>query len=129
MARRSQEFLKRGGIAMRLPKYLSAVSVLVLAPILAHAAEFKPVTEDVLLNPDPADWLMINRTYDEQRFSPLKEINRDNVAGLALAWARGMAAGTNESIPIVYEGVMYVVSPGAGVLALDATNGDLIWDY
>jgi len=40
-----------------------------------------------------------------------------------------MAAGTNESIPIVYQGVMYVVSPGAGVLALDATNGDLIWDY
>jgi len=38
-------------------------------------------------------------------------------------------AGTNETIPIVYRGVMYVVSPGAGVVALDASNGDLIWEY
>src|SRR5712691_9131463 len=95
----------------------------------AQTGDFKPVTREMLANPPPGDWLMLNRTYDEQRFSPLKEINRDTVAGLALAWARGLAAGTNESIPIVYQGVMYVVSPGAGVLALDATNGDLIWDY
>jgi alcohol dehydrogenase (cytochrome c) len=95
----------------------------------AQTADFRPVTDQMLANPSPSDWLMINRTYDEQRFSPLDQINRENVRQLQLAWARGMAAGTNETIPIVYQGVMYAVSPGAGVLALDATNGDLIWEY
>ena len=98
-------------------------------PIPAQTADFKPVTREMLANPNAADWLMLNRTYDEQRFSPLNQVNRENVRELQIAWARGMAAGTNETIPIVYEGVMYVVSPGAGVLALDATNGDLIWEY
>jgi hypothetical protein len=45
---------------------LSAFSVLFFAPVIATTAEFKPVTEEMLLNPDPTDWLMISRTYDEQ---------------------------------------------------------------
>jgi alcohol dehydrogenase (cytochrome c) len=114
---------------MRLKQWLSAVSVLVLASVLAHAAEFKPVTEEVLLNPDPADWLMINRTYDEQRFSPLSQINRSNVASLQLAWTRGLPPGTQESSPIVHQGIMYVIAPGGGVEAIDGANGDLIWEY
>src|ERR1700746_352495 len=97
-----------------------ALVSMLATPRGAQPGDFKPVTREMLANPPPGDWLMLNRTYDEQRFSPLKEINRDTVAGLQLAWARGMAAGTNESIPIVYEGVMYVVSPGGGVVALAA---------
>jgi alcohol dehydrogenase (cytochrome c) len=76
-----------------------------------------------------ADWLMINRTYDEQRFSPLSEINRTNVGTLQLAWTRGLPQGTQESSPIVHQGVMYVIAPGGAVQALDGTNGDLIWEY
>jgi alcohol dehydrogenase (cytochrome c) len=95
----------------------------------AQSSDFTPVTREMLANPSPNDWLMINRTYDEQRFSPLDQINRDNVGQLQMAWSRGMPAGTNETVPIVYRGVMYTVSPGAGVMALDATNGDLIWQY
>jgi glucose dehydrogenase len=56
-------------------------------PAAVLAAEFRPVTDEALLNPDPADWLMINRTYDEQRFNPLNQINKNNVG----AW-RGSAA-------------------------------------
>src|SRR5262249_9958142 len=107
----------------------AALFCTVATPIPAQIADFKPVTREMLANPDPADWLMLNRTYDEQRFSPLNQINRENVGQLKLAWARGLPAGTNETIPIAYRGVMYVVSPGAGVLALDASNGDLIWEY
>jgi alcohol dehydrogenase (cytochrome c) len=114
---------------MRLRKCLSAVSLLVFAPALTAAAEYKPVTEEVLLNPEPSDWLMINRTYDEQRFSPLSEINRTNVGTLQLAWTRGLPQGTQESSPIVHQGVMYVIAPGGAVQALDGTNGDLIWEY
>src|SRR3984957_17151262 len=114
---------------MRRRTYLSAVSVLIVASALTDAAEFKPVTEEMLLNPDPADWLMINRTYDEQRFSPLGQINRNNVGNLQLAWTRGLPQGTQESTPIVHQGVMYVIAPGGIVQALDGTNGDLVWEY
>ena len=40
-----------------------------------------------------------------------------------------MAPGQTESIPLVYNGVMYVVIPGAAVQALDASTGDLLWEY
>jgi alcohol dehydrogenase (cytochrome c) len=95
----------------------------------AQTADFKPVTETTLANPDPADWLMVSRTFDEQRFSPLNQINKSNVGQLRMAWARGLPDGTQESTPIVYRGVMYLYVPGASIEAVDATNGDLIWEY
>jgi len=95
----------------------------------AQIADFKPVSEATLANPDPADWLMISRTFDEQRFSPLDQIDKSNAGQLRMAWARGLPAGTQESTPIVYQGVMYLYVPGAGIEAVNATNGDLIWEY
>lgn len=100
-----------------------------LASASVHAAEFRSVTTEMLTNPDPADWLMINRTYDEQRFSPLQQIDTTNVAGLQLAFSRGLPVGTNETTPIVHDGVMYLIAPGASLQAIDATTGDLIWEY
>jgi alcohol dehydrogenase (cytochrome c) len=93
------------------------------------AQSFVPVTDSMLSNPDPADWLMVSRTYDEQRFSPLNQINKTNVNQLRMAWARGLPPGTQESTPIIYRGVMYLFAPGATIQAVDATNGDLIWEY
>src|ERR1700685_3876698 len=91
--------------------------------------DFVPVTEEMLLHPSPDDWLMYSRTYDAQRFSPLKQVDRSNVSQLRMAWTRGLGPGTSETIPIVHAVVIYLVEPGASVLALDATNGDLIWEY
>lgn len=96
---------------------------------LAQVSAYRPVTDAMLLNPDAADWLQINRTYDQQRFSPLDQVNRDNVGQLSLAWARGLALGSQETVPLVHDGVVYVVQPGASVLAVDATNGDELWTY
>ncbi len=90
---------------------------------------FKPVTEEMLKNPSPNDWLMYNRTYDSQRFSPLTQINKGNVGDLRMAWSRQQAAGSQETIPLVHDGVMYLQVPGAAVQALDATNGNLLWEY
>ena len=106
-------------------------TLLLLAAVTAFAQvqNFKPVTTEMLVNPSPNDWLMYSRTYDAQRYSPLKQINQQNVKQLRLAWTRGMAAGQTESIPLVYNGVMYVVIPGAVVQALDAATGDLLWEY
>ena len=97
--------------------------------LVAQTGGFVPVSDAKLAHPDPADWLHISRTYDQQRFSPLTQINKGNVAQLRMAWSRGLPAGVQESTPIVYRGVMYVMAPGASVQALDATNGDLIWEY
>ena len=80
----------------------------------AQVKDFQPVTREMLLNPDPGDWLMYSRTYDAQRFSPLDQINRQNVGQLRMAWVRGMGPGTQETIPLVYRGVIYVVASRRG---------------
>jgi alcohol dehydrogenase (cytochrome c) len=90
---------------------------------------FTPVTEQMLLNPSPNDWLWFSRTADAQRFSPLDQIDRGNVNTLGLAWSKGLPAGITETIPTVYDGIMYITLPGSNVAALDATTGDTIWQY
>jgi len=104
-------------------------TILISLLLLVQVKSFTPVTPAMLQNPSPSDWLMFSRTYDAQRFSPLDQINKQNVGSLRLAWNRGMGAGQTETIPIVHNGVMYVVNPGAIVQALDGATGDLIWEY
>jgi len=99
------------------------------AQIAAQLTDFRPVTDAILANPDPADWLMISRTFDQQRYSPLDQINKGNVGQLRMAWSRGLPNGTQESTPIVYRGIMYLNAPSASIQAVAATNGDLIWEY
>jgi PQQ-dependent dehydrogenase (methanol/ethanol family) len=98
-------------------------------PVAAQSGPFVPVTQAMQADPDPADWLHVSRTYNQHRFSPLNQINKGNVGQLRMAWSRGLPAGVQESTPIVYRGVMYVMAPGAAIQALNATNGDLIWEY
>src|SRR5262247_474796 len=106
------------------------LALCIALPLLpAQVKNFVPVTDQILLNPSPDDWLMFSRTYDAQRFSPLNQVNKQNVNQLALAWSRGLGQGITETIPTVYKGVMYINVPGGAVQALDATNGDLIWEY
>jgi alcohol dehydrogenase (cytochrome c) len=111
----------------------AAVAITISATTISAPAQvvkdYVPVTQEMLLHPSPDDWLMYSRTYDAQRFSPLKQVDRSNVSQLRMAWTRGLGPGASETIPIVHNGVMYLVEPGATVQALDATNGDLIWEY
>jgi alcohol dehydrogenase (cytochrome c) len=92
---------------------------------------FVPVTDEMLMKPSPSDWLMWRRTQDSSGFSPLTQINRSNVAQIKMMWTRPMAAaaGTNEGTPIVYNGVMYMRSPGDAFEALDAKTGDVLWQF
>ena len=66
---------------------------------LAQVQNYRPVTTAELANPSPNDWLSFSRTYDDQRFSPLNQITRQNVSQLRMAWSRGTPAGTVESTP------------------------------
>ena len=91
---------------------LSTATALGTFTLGALAQTFVPVTPEMLANPDPADWLMMSRTYDEQHFSPLDQINKSNVAQLRMAWSRGLPNGTQESTPLVYRGVMYLYVAG-----------------
>ncbi len=88
-------------------------------------------TERLLKANDDADnWLTYGRTHDEQRFSPLKDVNADNVAQLGLAWFSDLeTARGQEATPIVVDGVLYVSTAWSMVKAYDATTGKKLWDY
>jgi alcohol dehydrogenase (cytochrome c) len=91
--------------------------------------DFKPVTDAALLNPDAADWPNWRRTLDGWGYSPLEQINVDNVHQLQLAWSWGLKPGLSQPNPLVANGMMYVPSPGGGVQTLDAATGDLLWEF
>jgi quinoprotein glucose dehydrogenase len=86
---------------MRSRIFFILVFIFVGTFAFAQLKSFRPVTQNMLENPSPGDWLMFSRTYDAQRFSPLTQINKQNVAQLRLAWERGMGGGQTETIPIV----------------------------
>ena len=98
--------------------------------LLAQVKEFRPVTEAMLRNPAPGDWLNWRRTDNAWGYSPLDQINRQNVSQLQLAWSWAMDdTGANEATPLVYDGIMYLPNPRGVIQALDAATGDLIWQY
>jgi alcohol dehydrogenase (cytochrome c) len=92
--------------------------------------DFSPVTEAVLRNPAAGDWLHWRRTDNAWGYSPLDQIDRQNVHQLQLAWSWAMDdTGAQEAAPLVYDGVMYLPNPRGVIQALDAATGDLIWEY
>ena len=79
---------------------------------------------------EPHNWLTHGRTYSEQRFSPLTQINGQSVQELGLAWTYELRTSRGASAtPIVLDGVMYVTSSWSLVYALDATTGREKWLY
>ena len=88
-----------------------------------------PVSDEMLMKPNPGDWLMWRRTQDGQGFSPLTQIDRNNVGQLRLAWSRAMASGRGEATPLIYDGVMYLPNPSDIIQAFDAATGDLKWEH
>ncbi len=86
------------------------------------------VTDAMLRNPDPNDWIMIRHDYHASDYSPLNQINTTNVKDLQLAWVWAMNEGTNQVAPVVHNGIMFINNPGNIVQALDARTGELIWE-
>ena len=96
--------------------------------IAGEVDNYVPVSEEMLVNPDPADWLMIRGNYQAWNYSPLSQITRENVKDLRLQWVWAIEGGTNQAAPIVHDGVIYFNSLGNVVQAIDARNGELIWE-
>lgn len=90
------------------------------------------VTDKRLVNAaaEPHNWLNHGRTYDEQRFSPLAQINDGNVKQLKLAWHLDLSSKRGlEATPLVADGRMYTTGTWSRVYAVDAASGDLLWEY
>jgi len=88
-----------------------------------------PVTESMLDKPSADDWIVWRRTPTDEGFSPLKQINKGNVDRLTMSWSWALPDGSNESTPLVHDGVMFVYGFGDVVDALNAATGDLLWEY
>ena len=77
-----------------------------------------------------AEWGSHGRDASEQRFSPLTQVNADNVSQLGLAWFTNLAErGGYQSTPLVIDGRMYVTTPWSKVYAFDAKTGKPLWKY
>jgi alcohol dehydrogenase (cytochrome c) len=97
--------------------------------VAGEVKNFRPVTDEMLRNPPPGDWLMLRRNYQAWSHSPLTQITRDNVRNLRLAWVWAMnEGGSNQPTPLVHDGVMYLTNTMNTVQALDAATGELIWE-
>ena len=107
------------------PSNLASVS-LTPADLLGS---YVPITDEMLREPDPADWPMMRRNYFAHSYSPLDQINAGNVGGLQLEWVWNMHDGNSEPAPLVYDGIIYLINPGNVIQALDGRTGDLIWEH
>lgn len=118
------------------------VSSLLSALVLISSAQaqsqtqidFRPLTQEMLNNPDPEDWLMWRGGYNNWGYSPLDQINRENVDQLALAWSwtfapAGLGSNGMQVEPTVYDGIMYIRHSDEKYSAHNAATGDLIWQY
>ena len=89
----------------------------------------RPVTDAELENPSPDEWLMWRRTLDGWGYSPLDQVNRDNVADLQMVWSRALQPGRQQGTPLVRDGVLFMPNPRDIIQAIDAVTGDLIWEH
>ncbi|HUH77130.1 MAG TPA: PQQ-binding-like beta-propeller repeat protein, partial [Devosia sp.] len=117
-------------------KLMSATSLLAVAllavPAIAQdtAREYSPVTSEMIVDPNPGDWLQWRRTVDNHGHSPLNQINRETVSNLELAWSYPMGVpGLHEVVPLVHDGIMFLATNQNFVQAVDAVTGDMLWSY
>jgi PQQ-dependent dehydrogenase (methanol/ethanol family) len=79
---------------------------------------------------EPGSWMSHGRTYSEQRYSPLDQINRENVSQLGLAWFADMDTNRGqEATPIMVDGVIYVSTAWSKVKAYEAKTGKPLWNF
>jgi PQQ-dependent dehydrogenase (methanol/ethanol family) len=109
---------------------VAASLCMTLATAANAQSSFVPVTDEMLANPDPADWLMWRRTSDSWGYSPLDAIDRRNVGRLELAWSIDLDEGpSQEGIPLVYDGVLYFPAPMDVTYAFEAATGKKLWEH
>lgn len=106
------------------------VAAALVAPAPSHASD-RNITDKEISDPsNTADWLAYGRTHSEQRFSPLEDINTDNVSKLKPAWYLDLPDKSDMvGTPLVVDGILYYHGEMNRVRAIDARNGKLVWEY
>ncbi len=126
--------MNQPGRSMRDLLFAAAMTTICLGGAAAAGAQapddgFVPVTDEMLQDPAPGDWLMWRRTLDGSGYSPLDQIDRDNVGDLRMVWTRPLGPGSQQGTPLAYGGVLYMPNPSDVIQAIDAVSGDLIWEH
>jgi alcohol dehydrogenase (cytochrome c) len=104
------------------------MKVLICIALCASLEAQVPFNRILHADAEPGNWLTYSGDLGGKRYSPLSEINRQNISHLRVKWAHQFANATNEVSPIVIDGVMYVTGPNAAA-ALDARTGRTLWDW
>lgn len=131
----SRSFKHSVNLGMRRLKIICLLSIcpyigFVLADPDFSLGEYEAVTDKRLINPEPENWLQWRGNYAGWTYSPLQQINSNNVKDLSVAWVYSTdAAGGHQAPPIVNNGYMYVATPEHQVIALNARSGNEIWRY
>lgn len=114
----------------RLPLLLTlAVLFIVSARPQSQGRPFPAVTDAMLRNPDPGDWLQWRGTQNSWGYSPLNQITKANVSKLEMIWTREMGPGIQEAVPLAYRGILYLPNPSDLIQAINGATGDLVWEY
>jgi len=100
-----------------------------LAAAAAEDKAFVAVTDQMLQHPSDGDWLMWRRTLNGWGYSPLKQVDKSNVAKLKEVWSQPMGPGVQESTPLAYAGNLYVPNNGDYLQAFDGKTGAPLWEY
>ncbi len=88
------------------------------------------VTTARIVAANPDEWVSHGRSYDEQRHSPLRQITKDNVKDLGLAWSADLdTARGQEATPLMMDGKLYVTTAWSKVKSYDAATGKLLWEF
>lgn len=117
--------------------FVTILSLLITMYLSIAVAQTVPdfgaaVNEQRLTNAaeDPEVWLNYGRTYDEQRYSPLNQINKDTIDQVGLAWYADMGTSRGqEATPIVVDGALYISTAWSNVLAFNVRTGELLWEF
>lgn len=113
---------------------LSLGIILQFSSVVAQSASDygAAVNEQRLINApeEPQAWLSYGRTYDEQRYSPLDQINKESLDQVGLAWYADMTTSRGqEATPIAVDGALYVTTAWSNVWAFDVRTGQQLWEY
>lgn len=118
---------------MRSPSSFVLVATLLVSALACTSADRAPVVDDARLvaaNTDSANWLTYGRTYDEQRFSPLRQVNDSTITTLGLVWSHDLpTTRALEATPLVIDGTLYTTGSWSVVYAYDAATGKALWTY
>ena len=117
---------------MKIVNSIAMAIVVAAITFNASAKGTSPVSTERLLQgtENSSDWLMYGGNYGNWRFSPLDDVNKDNVSGLAPAWVfQTGVVGQLSASPVVADGVMYLTAPYNNLWALDAETGEVLWHF